>query len=131
MSENIPEDLRYTAEHEWAKKDGDAVVIGITDHAQEQLGDVVFLELPDVGASLTKGDAFGVVESVKAVSDLYAPLDGEVTAINAELVDAPEGINADPYGDSWLLKIKPADDGAFDSLLDAAAYKELLANEAK
>jgi glycine cleavage system H protein len=131
MSENIPEGLRYTEEHEWTKTDGDVVVIGVTDHAQEQLGDVVFLELPEVGATISKGDPFGVVESVKAVSDLYAPIDGEVTAVNSDLVDAPEGINADPYGIAWLIKVKPADPSAVDALLDAAAYATLLADEAK
>jgi glycine cleavage system H protein len=127
---NVPNDLRYTEEHEWARKDGDVVVIGITDHAQGSLGDVVFLELPDPGKKLTKGKAFGVVESVKAVSDLYAPLDGEVTAVNKELVGSPDGVNKDPYG-SWMIKLKPANAGDFDKLLDAAAYSALLAKIAK
>jgi glycine cleavage system H protein len=129
MSDNIPSDRRYTEEHEWAKTDGDVVVIGITDHAQEQLGDVVFLELPEVGSAMAKGDAFGVVESVKAVSDLYAPLDGEVTAINDALVDTPEGLNSDPYGEAWLLKLKPANAGDVDGLMDADGYKKLLAEQ--
>jgi glycine cleavage system H protein len=128
---NIPEDCRYTEEHEWAKKDGDLIVVGVTDHAQEQLGDVVFLELPEVGAALQKGEPFGVVESVKAVSDLYGPLDGEVVEVNAELVDEPERVNSDPYGGAWLLKVNPADASAFDGLLDAAAYAELVAKEDK
>lgn len=131
MSENIPNDRRYTDEHEWAKKEGELVVIGITDHAQSQLGDVVFLELPDVGGSLVKGKAFGVVESVKAVSDLYAPLSGEVVEVNNELIETPEGVNNDPYGDAWMLKIRPEEPTAVDELMDAAAYGELLKNEQK
>lgn len=131
MSENIPNDRRYTDEHEWAKKEGELVVIGITDHAQSQLGDVVFLELPDVGATLTKGKAFGVVESVKAVSDLYAPLSGEVVEVNNELVESPEGVNNDPYGEAWMLKIRPEEPSAVDELMDAAGYAELIQNEQK
>jgi glycine cleavage system H protein len=127
---NIPDDLRYTDEHEWVKTEGDNAVIGITDHAQDQLGDVVFLELPEPGTNLSKGDAFGVVESVKAVSDLYAPIDGEVVEVNSDLVDAPEHVNADAYA-AWLIKVKPADAGAVEALLDAAAYAELLEKEAK
>src|SRR5687768_8860965 len=98
MVAKVPSDRRYTEEHEWALKEGDVLVIGITDHAQSALGDVVFLELPEVGKKITKGKAFGVVESVKAVSDLFAPLDGEVTAVNTSLVDAPDTVNKDPYG---------------------------------
>lgn len=129
MSDQIPADRRYTDEHEWARKDGDLITIGITAHAQEQLGDVVFLELPEVGASLAKGKAFGVIESVKAVSDLYAPLDGEVAEVNSELVDAPEGVNQDPYGAAWLLKLKPSNPADLDALLDADGYKALLERE--
>ena len=129
MSTNIPEDLRYTKEHEWAKEDGDVLIIGITDHAQDQLGDVVFLELPDVGTELSTGAAFGVVESVKAVSDLYAPLDGAVTEINSDLIDAPERVNTEPYGVGWMLKVKPASADAYSGLLDAAAYKAFVESE--
>lgn len=129
MSDNIPADLRYTDEHEWARQDGDLIVIGITEHAQAQLGDVVFLELPDVGSQLEQGKALGVVESVKAVSDLYAPLAGEVVEVNDALVDRPEGVNADPYGEAWMIKLRPADPDAFSSLMDAAAYAELLKAE--
>lgn len=131
MSENIPADRRYTDEHEWAQQDGELVAIGVTHHAQEQLGDVVFLELPEVGTTLTKGQALGVVESVKAVSDLYAPLAGEVAEVNTELVDSPEGVNEDPYGKAWLVKLKPANPADLDSLLDAGGYKALLEKEEK
>ena len=131
MSDQIPADRRYTDEHEWAQQDGDVITIGITAHAQEALGDVVFLELPEVGATLERGKAFGVVESVKAVSDLYAPLDGEVTEVNSELVDAPEGVNQDPYGAAWLLKLKPKSPTDLAGLLDADGYKALLDKEEK
>ncbi|HEY1101369.1 MAG TPA: glycine cleavage system protein GcvH, partial [Myxococcota bacterium] len=103
----IPAELKYTAEHEWVRDEGDGVVvIGITDHAQEALGDVVFVELPEPGRQLSKGKAFGVVESVKAVSDLYAPLDGEVLEVNADVVNTPEQVNKAPYGEAWMLKVK-------------------------
>jgi glycine cleavage system H protein len=131
MASKIPDDLRYTKEHEWAKSDGELIAIGITDHAQSQLGDVVFLELPDVGATLEADGAFGVVESVKAVSDLFAPIAGEVAEINEALVDAPETVNQDPYGEAWMVKIKPADANALDSLMDASGYAKFLEEEAK
>ena len=127
---NVPAGLRYTEEHEWVKAEGGVIVVGITDHAQSSLGDVVFLELPDPGKKLAKGKAFGVVESVKAVSDLYAPVDGEVVEVNKELVAAPEGVNKDAYG-AWMLKVKPANAADVDTLLDAAAYTALLAKIAK
>ncbi len=128
---NVPADLRYTEEHEWAKKDGDLVVIGVTDHAQAALGDVVFVELPDAGKKLTKGKAFGVVESVKAVSDLYAPLDADVVEVNAALVAAPEQVNKDPYGAAWMIKVKPHNAADVDTLLDAAGYEKHLSTIAK
>ena len=128
---NVPTDRRYTEEHEWAKKQGDVIVIGITDHAQASLGDVVYLELPEPGKKITKGKAFGVIESVKAASDLYAPLDGEVTEVNGPLTAAPEGVNKDPYDPSWMIKVKPANAAAYDGLLDAAAYTSLLQKTAK
>jgi glycine cleavage system H protein len=128
---NIPGDLKYTAEHEWAKKEGDLVVVGITDHAQASLGDVVFLELPEPGKKITRGKAFGVVESVKAVSDLYAPLDGEVAEVNSALVNGPEQVNKDPYGAAWMIKVKPQNPSDFDGLLDAAGYQDLLSKVAK
>ena len=120
---NIPGDLRYSKDHEWVRVDGDAVMIGITDYAQHALGDVVFLELPDVGDTFEAGDAIGVVESVKAASDIYIPLGGEVTETNEALVDEPEKVNADPYGEAWLVKIKLADAAHLDELMDSAAYE--------
>lgn len=128
---NVPGNLKYTEEHEWAKEDGGLLVVGITDHAQGALGDVVFLELPDAGKKITKGKPFGVVESVKAVSDLYAPLDGEVVEVNAALVAAPEKVNQDPYGEAWMIKVRPANAADIGTLLDAAAYQGLLAKVAK
>lgn len=120
---NFPEKLKYTKEHEWAKLDGDVVVVGITDFAQHELGDIVFVELPAIGRKLASGETFGVAESVKTVSDLYSPIAGEVTAINAELETAPENVNKDCYGAGWLIKIKPSSKGDLDSLLSASAYK--------
>jgi glycine cleavage system H protein len=124
---NIPTDLKYTREHEWAKKEGANVRIGITDFAQEQLGDVVFVELPKVGAKVTAHQSFGVVESVKAVSDLFAPVSGEVVEINAELPKAPELVNRDPYGQGWMIVVKPANAGDWDQLLGAPQYEEHIA----
>ena len=119
---NIPADLKYTASHEWVRLEADGTVtVGITEYAQDALGDIVFVELPDVGAAFTAGDDAAVVESVKAASDIYAPVSGEVTAVNDEVVNAPESINADAYA-NWLFKIKPADVASLDGLLDAAAY---------
>lgn len=119
----IPADLRYAASHEWARLEADgSVTVGISDHAQEALGDVVFIELPEVGKHLAAGQEAGVVESVKAASDIYSPIGGEVIAVNEALGDSPESVNADPYG-SWLFKLQPSDLGELDQLLDAAAYK--------
>ncbi len=121
---SIPNDLRYTPDHEWARLEDDGTVtVGITHHAQDALGDVVYVELPEVGAALEAGAQFGVVESVKTVSDLFAPCAGEVVAVNAHLEDAPETINAEPYGAGWLLKLKPDDAGALAALMDADAYR--------
>ena len=122
---SIPADLRYTDEHEWLRLEGDEATVGITDHAQSELGDVVFMELPAVGASFAKGAAFGVVESVKAVSDLFAPVAGEVTAVNEALEATPEQVNDDPYGAGWILKLKVTDTAEVDTLLDATAYTAL------
>ena len=120
---NVPAELRYAASHEWSRLEADgSVTVGITDHAQQALGDVVFVELPEVGKSLAAGDAAGVVESVKAASDIYAPLAGEVIAVNEALADAPESVNSDPYG-AWFFKLKPANVADLDQLLDAAAYQ--------
>jgi glycine cleavage system H protein len=122
----IPADLRYTKEHEWVRVEGDEAVIGITQFAAEQLGDVVFVELPDTGRSLDQFATFGVVESVKAVSDLYAPLSGEVTAINDALSGTPELVNSDPYGEGWMLRLAVTDVAQVEALLDAAAYEQLV-----
>jgi glycine cleavage system H protein len=124
---NVPKDLKYTREHEWAKQDGDRMRVGITAYAQEQLGDVVFVELPKVGAKVTASKNFGVVESVKAVSDLFAPVSGEVVEVNAELAQKPEIINQDPYGKGWMLVVKPSSKGEWDQLLTAEQYEELIA----
>lgn len=127
---NIPADLKYTREHEWATKDGANVRVGITDFAQEQLGDVVFVELPKVGTRVTAHQAFGVVESVKAVSDLFAPITGEVVETNAELAKKPELVNRDPYGQGWMLVVKPSNPSEWDQLLSAKQYEEFLAQSA-
>jgi glycine cleavage system H protein len=122
MSFNTPGELRYAKSHEWVRSEGDEVVVGITDYAQDSLGDVVYLELPEVGASFKAGEVFGVIESVKASSDLYAPVAGEVTAVNSDLEDDQESINTDPYGAGWMIRLKPS--GAEEELLDAAAYEQ-------
>ena len=124
---NVPGDLKYTKEHEWAKIEGDRARIGITDFAQDQLGDVVFVELPKVGAKVTSMSTFGVVESVKAVSDLFAPLTGEVVEVNAELPKKPETVNRDPYGQGWMLVIRMANPAEANALLSAAQYEQLIA----
>jgi len=123
----VPAELRYTREHEWAKVEGDRARIGITAFAQEQLGDVVFVELPKVGATVTAARTFGVVESVKAVSDLFAPLSGEVVEANGELVKKPETVNADPYGQGWMIVVKLANPKEIEVLLGAADYEQLIA----
>jgi glycine cleavage system H protein len=120
MSFNIPADLRYSRTHEWLRSEGDEVVVGITDYAQDALGDVVYIELPSVGDSFAVGDVFGVIESVKASSDLYAPVAGEVIAVNTELEGDQAPVNGDPYGAGWMIRLKPS--GAESELLDAAAY---------
>tara|TARA_R110000868_G_scaffold380784_1_gene646871 strand:+ start:46220 stop:46603 length:384 start_codon:yes stop_codon:yes gene_type:complete len=122
---NIPNDLRYAKSHEWARDDDGAIVIGISHHAQELLGDLVFVELPEVGAELVAGDEAGVVESVKAASDVYSPISGTVTEINEALADTPEMINQDPYNCGWLFKLAPTDVAELDELLDAEAYAEV------
>jgi glycine cleavage system H protein len=123
----VPQDLRYTKEHEWVRIEGDMATVGITDYAAEQLGDVVFVELPELGRSVTQFAPIGVIESVKAVSDLFAPLNGEVVEANAELSNAPELLNSDPYKTGWMLRIRIADAKQLDDLLDAAAYEALTA----
>jgi glycine cleavage system H protein len=121
----VPGDLRYTKEHEWVRVDGDEAVVGITQFAADQLGDVVFVELPAVGRALAQHATFGVVESVKAVSDLFAPLSGDVLATNDALSGKPELVNSDPYGNGWMLRLKVGDAAQIDGLLDAAAYEQL------
>lgn len=123
MMSDQPQDLKYTESHEWVRDEGDGVIaIGISDHAQELLGDLVFVELPEVGAALAAGDECAVVESVKAASDIYSPVGGEVTEVNEALVDAPETINDDPYVNGWIFKLRMADAAELDNLMDAAAY---------
>ena len=128
MSElEYPEDLRYTAEHEWVRaEDGGVVRVGITSFAQDALGDVVYVSLPTVGATVDAGDACGEVESTKSVSDIYAPLAGEVTAVNEALDSSPELVNTDPYGEGWMYELRPEDSDAVDALLDRAAYTDQL-----
>ena len=125
---NLPDDVFYTKEHEWARLEGDVVLVGISDYAQDQLGDIVFVEMPEVGDSFDGGEEFGTLESVKAVSELYIPIGGEIVAVNEELEDAPELINEDPYG-GWIIKIQPSDKGELDELLSREAYLELLQGE--
>ena len=122
----VPEDLQYTKSHEWVRVEGGVATVGITEHAQDELGDVVFVELPEQGATLAAGDPFGAVESVKAVSDLYAPVGGEVVEVNGALEDSPEKINEDPYGEGWILKLQISDEG---DLLSGADYEKLLQEE--
>jgi glycine cleavage system H protein len=129
MSMDFPAELKYTKEHEWIKEEGDGVVIGITDYAQDSLGDIVYVELPQEGATVTKDEPFGVVESVKAVSDLYSPLSGTVKEVNDAVVDSPESINEEPYGDAWLIKIELSDKGELDGLLSADEYKAFTEEE--
>ncbi len=127
---NVPGDLKYTKSHEWVKTmDDGSVSIGITDHAQELLGDLVFVELPEVGRELTAGEECAVVESVKAASDAYSPIAGEVVAVNEALADSPETVNQDPYGEGWMFRVAPAEPSALDALLDAAAYTEVVESE--
>jgi glycine cleavage system H protein len=123
----VPTDLRYTKDHEWVRVDGEEATVGITEYAAGQLGDIVFVELPDVGRALAQFAAFGVVESVKAVSDLFAPLSGEVVANNDALAGAPEHVNADPYGEGWMIRLKLTEPDEVGELLDAAAYDALIA----
>jgi len=127
MSFEVPDELRYLESHEWTTADGDTVRVGVSDFAQDELGDVVFVELPEVGDEVTAGEPFGVVESIKAVSDLYAPVSGEVVAVNEDLFDRPELVNEDPYGDGWMLEVEPADGGDAEGLLDAEAYDAQIA----
>lgn len=123
---NVPDDLQYTKSHEWVRTEDDTATIGITDHAQEELGDVVFVELPDEGDTFDAGESFGTVESVKAVSDLYAPVGGEIVEVNSALEDAPEKINEDPYGEGWIIKLRTSDEA---DLLSPEEYEKVVEEE--
>jgi len=124
MSFEVPDDRKYLESHEWVRTDDDTARVGITDFAQDELGDVVFVELPEAGDELTAGEDFGVVESIKAVSDIYAPISGTVTAVNEALFDQPELVNEDPFGEGWMLEVDPADESELADLLDADAYRD-------
>ena len=127
MDFDVPEDCRYLESHEWARREGDAVRVGITDFAQDELGDVVFVELPEVGDAVEREAEFGVIESIKAVSDLYSPVTGEVTVVNEELFDAPELVNEDPFGDGWMVDVEPEDPEELEALLSPEAYADQIA----
>jgi len=128
-AESYPDDVKYHPEHDWARVEGDEAILGVTWYAQDSLGELVHFEPPAQGASVTKDGSYGEVESVKAVSDVIAPLSGEVIEVNAKVVDAPETVNMDPYGDGWLVRIRLSDPSEVDSLLDAAAYQQVLAEQ--
>lgn len=122
----LPDDARYTDDHEWARQEGETVKVGITDYAQDQLGDVVFVELPEVGSKFSAGEEFGTLESVKAVSELYMPIGGEIVAANEDLANTPETVNRAPYGSGWMIAIKPGDTAEFQALKDKESYLEML-----
>ncbi|NMM48663.1 glycine cleavage system protein GcvH [Marinigracilibium pacificum] len=123
---NIPKDLKYTNDHEWVKIEGDVATIGITDFAQKELGDIVYVEVETEGEDIEKGETFGTVEAVKTVSDLFMPISGNITEFNSELESSPEKVNEDPYGEGWMIKVKIEDESQLDDLLDAAAYEDLI-----
>jgi glycine cleavage system H protein len=123
---NVPENLKYTAEHEWIRVEGEEIVVGVTDYAQGELGDVVFIEIETEGETLSKGDTFGTIEAVKTVSDLYMPLDGEVVEVNSALEDAPELVNSEPFEGGWMIRIKISDPSQLDELISAEQYRELI-----
>jgi glycine cleavage system H protein len=125
---DVPETLRYTKDHEWLRTEGDEAVVGITAYAAEELGDIVFVELPEIGRELTKDETLGVIESVKTASDLFAPVAGEVIAVNEALADAPELVNSEPYEGGWMVRLKLAEAASGESLMDAAAYRESIAS---
>jgi glycine cleavage system H protein len=126
---NVPSELKFLSTHEWVEVNGDVATIGVSDHAQELLGDLVFVELPEVGSSVSAGDSIAVIESVKAASDTYAPVSGEIIEVNEELEDSPERINDDPYGDGWMYRIQMEDSGEVDDLLNADAYTDSIAED--
>ncbi len=123
---NIPDELLYTKDHEWIRIEGDTATVGITDFAQGELGDIIFVEFPTVGDTFSQGDTFGTVEAVKTVADLFIPVSGEISVVNDALDDAPEKVNSDPYGDGWMVKIRLSDSSEVDNLLDSAAYQALV-----
>lgn len=123
---NFPENLKYTSEHEWVRMEGDVAYVGITDYAQEQLGDIVFVDVPTVGETLKEGETFGTIEVVKTISDLFLPISGEILELNEKLEETPELVNTDPYGEGWIIKVNPSDKSEFDNLLSAEAYKKLI-----
>ncbi|MEZ5070290.1 MAG: glycine cleavage system protein GcvH [Bacteroidales bacterium] len=123
---NVPDTLKYTKEHEWVRVEGDEIVVGVTEFAQGELGDVVYIEIETEGETLSQGDAFGTIEAVKTVSDLFMPVDGEVLTVNEALADAPEVVNSDPYGKGWMVRIRMSDASQLDGLLSAEAYQELI-----
>ncbi|MFP4034686.1 MAG: glycine cleavage system protein GcvH [Desulfovermiculus sp.] len=125
----LPDELAYSKEHEWAQKKGDVIRVGISDFAQDQLGDIVFVELPEEGASFDQDEEFGTLESVKAVSEIYMPVGGTITAVNSQLEEKPELVNQDPYGQGWLVEVAPSDPGQFDALMDKNEYFEMLKGE--
>ncbi len=125
----IPDELKYTTDHEWAMEESELLVIGITDYAQDALGEIVYIELPGEGDEITKGDPFGAVESTKAVSDLYAPVSGDVVEVNEALLDSPETINEDPYGEGWMIKVRPYDPGEIEDMMDFEEYTEYVEKE--
>jgi len=122
---NIPQSLKYTKEHEWVREDGDTVTVGITDHAQGELGDIIFVEFPEIGRKIQKDEPFGTIEAVKTVADLFAPISGTVIEINETLDDSPESVNQDPYGDGWMVKVSVSEAGELDSLMSAGQYQEM------
>jgi len=123
---NIPQSLKYTKEHEWVREDGDTVTVGITDHAQGELGDIIFVEFPEIGQKIERDEPFSTIEAVKTVADLFAPISGTVTEINETLDDSPESVNQDPYGDGWLVKVSVSEAGELDNLMSADQYQEMI-----
>ncbi len=123
---NIPQSLKYTKEHEWVREDGDTVTVGITDHAQGELGDIIFVEFPEIGQKIQRDEPFGTIEAVKTVADLFAPISGTVTEINETLDDSPESVNQDPYGDGWMVKVSVSEAGELDNLMSAVQYQEMI-----
>tara|TARA_B100000315_G_C14549213_1_gene574832 strand:- start:29 stop:403 length:375 start_codon:yes stop_codon:yes gene_type:complete len=123
---NIPQSLKYTKEHEWVREDGDTVTVGITDHAQGELGDIIFVEFPEIGQKIERDEPFGTIEAVKTVADLFAPISGTVTEINETLDDSPESVNQDPYGDGWMVKVSVSEAGELDNLMSAVQYQEMI-----